>query len=104
MDVILINSVSLYPLYLIPILILHSRTISKKKLCVLCVETDTNRNKRQKPAQIKNFIIQQSRILYNSCIFLTHFIRELASYALRLSVIASSRWGVPARSPWTITR
>jgi hypothetical protein len=38
---ILIDSVSLSPLYLILLLILHPRTNSKKRLCGLCVETDT---------------------------------------------------------------
>jgi hypothetical protein len=61
--VILINSVSLYPLYLIPILINHPRTNSKKRLCALCVETDTNQSKSQKTSTNKNPIIQQSTIL-----------------------------------------
>jgi len=46
--VLLINSVSLSPLYLIHLLILHPRTNSKKSLCGLCVETDTKQGKRQK--------------------------------------------------------
>jgi hypothetical protein len=41
MGIILINSVSLSPLYLILILIQYPRTISKKVLCGLCAETDT---------------------------------------------------------------
>ena len=35
------RSVSLSPLYLIHLLILHPRTSSKKRLCGLCAETDT---------------------------------------------------------------
>ena len=46
--VILINSVSLSPLYLIHPLIHHPRTNSNNGLCGLCVETDTNQGKYQK--------------------------------------------------------
>jgi hypothetical protein len=41
--------VSLSPLYLIHLLILHPRTNSKKGLCDLCVETDTKTGQTPKP-------------------------------------------------------
>jgi hypothetical protein len=55
MGIILISSVSLSPPYLINLLIHHPRTNSKKRLCALCVETDTKQGKRQKASTNKKF-------------------------------------------------
>jgi hypothetical protein len=52
------HSVSLSPLYLILLLILHPRTSSKKRLCVLCVRPIPNRANGKRPAQIKNSLTQ----------------------------------------------
>jgi hypothetical protein len=54
MGVILIDSVSLSPLYLIHPLILHPRTSSKNGLCGLCAETDCKTEQMVKPVQKQN--------------------------------------------------
>jgi hypothetical protein len=59
----LINSVSLSPLYLINLLISHPRTSSKKGLCGLCVETDTKQDKGKKVS--KKTILFDMQIILN---------------------------------------